>query len=86
VRLVGYLKRNYVCEVILNFACSYKAIITLLRHLYKKLEEQRNNYMHNFLKRPTKALGYMNIILLDSNYRHVSPKHVADYYMSVITT
>jgi hypothetical protein len=42
--------------------------------------------MYNFLNRPTKAPGIMDLISLDANYRHISQKHVADYYTSVITT
>jgi len=32
---------------------------------------------NKFIKRPTNALGFMNIILLHSNHRHILATHVA---------
>jgi len=42
VELLPYVA-GYICEDILRLAYSYKAIITILPRLFKKLEEQRNN-------------------------------------------
>jgi len=32
---------------------------------------------NKFIKRPTNALGFMNVILLHSYHRHISATHVA---------
>jgi len=53
VELLPYVA-GYISEVILRLAYSYKAS---LPRLFKKLEEQRNNQMYNFLKQINKGTG-----------------------------